>query len=245
MLESDAPRSGGLPSAKRPGLFQRIGYDQDLEAEALAHLEEMELDASRRAFSRLVRGLDLSGGAGDAATARQLLRDLLHEVNRRLHRTAGQQWLCQRNRVDLVERFAAESSGTDVREEFRGALRHLLKPFRAREPACHPLVRRARALIERSYERRISLSTVARDLGVSPNYLSRLFRRETGMTLTSYTQRVRLGHAVRLLAEESRSIAEIGYRVGYRTYRDFHRNFVKYQCASPMEVRRRLIRRPS
>jgi AraC-like DNA-binding protein len=60
------------------------------------------------------------------------------------------------------------------------------------------------------------------------------------MTLTSYIQRVRIGHARRLLADGRESISEIAYRVGYRNYRDFYRNFVKQENASPREVRARL-----
>ena len=41
----------------------------------------------------------------------------------------------------------------------------------------------------------------------------------------------------RLLADDSRSIAEIAYRVGYQNYRDFYRNFVKYEKASPRRAR--------
>ena len=53
----------------------------------------------------------------------------------------------------------------------------------------------------------------------------------------------RIGPGVaNLLADDRRSLAEIAYRVGYRNYRDFYRNFVKYENASPSQVQRRLIR---
>jgi YesN/AraC family two-component response regulator len=81
---------------------------------------------------------------------------------------------------------------------------------------------------------------VAQALAVSPNYLSRLIRRETGMTLTAHIQRTRLRRAKQLLAEEGRSISEIAYQVGYQNYRDFYRNFVKYEDTSPRQMRRRL-----
>ena len=77
-------------------------------------------------------------------------------------------------------------------------------------------------------------------LAVSPNYLSRLFRRETGLTLTTYIQHARLEQAKRLLADDDRSISEIAYQVGYQNYRDFYRNFVKYEKASPRHVRQTL-----
>jgi AraC-like DNA-binding protein len=114
------------------------------------------------------------------------------------------------------------------------------RPQRRSAQRINPLVARARDLIEQSYTRRISLSSVAGSLAVSPNYLSRLFRAETGVTLTAYVQRARLDRAKQLLAESGRTISEIAYQVGYQNYRDFYRNFVKYESVSPRQMRRRL-----
>ena len=51
---------------------------------------------------------------------------------------------------------------------------------------------------------------------------------------------MRLDHARLLLAIGGRSISEIAYLVGYQNYRDFYRNFVKYERASPRQARRKL-----
>ena len=81
-----------------------------------------------------------------------------------------------------------------------------------------------------------------RTLHVSPNYLSRVFRREAGVTLTAQIHHARLEHARLLLAAGDRSISEIAYLVGYQNYRDFYRNFVKYERASPRQARRSMSR---
>jgi two-component system response regulator YesN len=60
------------------------------------------------------------------------------------------------------------------------------------------------------------------------------------MTLTAYVHRVRLEHARMLLAAGDHTISEIAYLVGYQTYRDFYRNFVKYEQSSPRQARKRL-----
>ena len=51
--------------------------------------------------------------------------------------------------------------------------------------------------------------------------------------------RTRLEHARLLLAAGERSISEVAYLVGYQNYRDFYRNFVKYENVSPRQVQRR------
>lgn len=221
-------------------LYERIGFDPALEAAAYRLAAEMDLDGCRTALGRLADRLDL-----DVAGPRQreiglLLLDVLLQVARRLHRDSAADGAYLRLRASLVEQFAAYDDPEDARQAFLPALNRLLVSLRRGRSGTHPLVERARAYIDDNYHRRISLSAVAAHLHSSSNYLSRVFKREAGRTLTSYIHGVRLEHAMRLLATGERSISEIAYLVGYQNYRDFYRNFVKYKKASPRQIQRRL-----
>jgi AraC-like DNA-binding protein len=52
--------------------------------------------------------------------------------------------------------------------------------------------------------------------------------------------------AERLLLAGGRTVSEIAYLVGYQNYRDFHRNFVRFQRISPKKFRQARVaaRRP-
>jgi YesN/AraC family two-component response regulator len=223
-----------------PPLYGRIHYDVRLESRALSQLDRSDPRASRATFQTLIDRLDLSGADGSSTAVIQLLVDVLQEVNRRVHRGVRREAECQRHRMALIDSFASVQSASEARELFMPALDRLLRPLTKDRRAPHPLVQRAKSFIDQRYDGRLSLSRVAEALAISPNYLSRLFRKETGMTLTAYIQHARLEHAKRLLADDSRSIAEIAYRVGYQNYRDFYRNFVKYEKASPRRARQLL-----
>lgn len=225
-----------------PGVLRRLGYDPARESEAFAHLSRGDLDPCGKELWSLVRGLKAPTTEGDARAYAQLLHDVLQKLNRRVHRATDQQPLYQATRVRLIERFGRSGSPEQIRRIFRHELRRLATGEQRPASPTHRMAARAKAYIEANYEQRTSLSTVAERLHVSSNYLSRVFRRETGMTLTSYIQRVRIDHARRLLAEGRESISEIAYRVGYRNYRDFYRNFVKQENASPRQVREELSR---
>ena len=216
-----------------------LGFDTELEATAFRLLAELDIEGARAAFGRLAEGLELDDVGSRGRSAVALMLDVLLNVNRRLHRDGPRDSDYQRQRTDLVEEFVAYTSVLDARRAFLPALNRLLHPLAAPAPGPHPLVAKASALIEEGYQKRISRSTVASRLNVSPNYLSRLFRREAGMTLTAFVQRTRLEHARLLLAAGERSISEVAYLVGYQNYRDFYRNFVKYENVSPRQVRRR------
>ena len=222
-----------------PALFARLRFDSDLEAQALRQLAGLDVNGCRATFGRLVDQLDVAAPGVSAGEVSALLLDILHRVNRRLHRPPDGEAACRTHRADLIATFAGIADAERARQEFLPALARLLAVLQSPETA-HPLVEKAQTYIEENYQKRLSLSGIARTLHVSPNYLSRIFRRETGTTVTGRIHGVRLDHARLLLAIGGRSISEIAYLVGYQNYRDFYRNFVKYERASPRQARRKL-----
>lgn len=58
----------------------------------------------------------------------------------------------------------------------------------------------------------ITLQSVARDLYITTQYLSHVFKEEIGMGFSAYLTRVRLEHAAAMLAETSDSVTEYAFR---------------------------------
>lgn len=223
-----------------PDLYRRIRFDTRLESMAFRCLAELDLEGCRSGFARLIDSLDFGAAESRSREVILLLLDILQRVNRRLYRSSPDGAAYHENRAVLVAQFGAYEESEDARQGFATALNRLLAPLNAGAAQPHPLVEGARSYIDENYQRRISLSAVASHLHVSPNYLSRVFKKEAGVNLTSYIHNVRLEHAMILLAAGERSISEIAYLVGYQNYRDFYRNFVKYKHASPRQIQRRL-----
>ena len=226
------------------GFLERIGYRADLEEAGLRRLGELDVAGCRKALGDLAARLDVSQIGGGPTLVIQLLTDVLQRVNQRIHAPDADREEYLAWRVSTFERFADCRSAEEAQRRFLPALNSLLvvlQPDRSR----HRVVSRAMAFIETHHAGRLSLSLVARNLAVSPSYLSRAFRRDTGATLTSYVQRVRIERAVPLIAEDRHSLSEIAYRVGFQTYRDFYRNFVRWQHESPRQLRARITRHES
>jgi len=228
------------PKVRARAFFDRIGYDPDLEVVALDRLAELDLAGCRKSLGELISGVDPVRVDGDAEVLIQLLADVLHKVNERAHGRPASEGIYLANRLAIIDRFSACASVSEARSRFLPALNLLLAPLHGSRESHHPLAGRACAYIDGHYHRRLSLSQVAEQLAVSPSYLSRVFRRETGVTLTTYIQRARIERSLVLLARGASSISEIAYQVGYQNYRDFYRNFVKCEKASPRKVRSRL-----
>lgn len=83
---------------------------------------------------------------------------------------------------------------------------------------------------------KISIDSIARSLYVSPSYLSRVFKKETGMTIKTYINMRRIIKAKNLLLQGGR-ITDIFLECGFCDYSTFYRSFLKYAGLSPEEFK--------
>ena len=87
----------------------------------------------------------------------------------------------------------------------------------ATRPPGHPAVRQARAIARQRACEGLGAAELAREVGVSPEHLVRLFSRELGTTPGAYLRAERVAHAVQLLAHTGLSVAEIAHQSGFAT----------------------------
>jgi len=132
--------------------------------------------------------------------------------------------------------------GKVVRElEQREKLRKVDKWFpeegRA-EPTDHPEMNRIIAYVGRHYAEEITLKGMAEYIRMDASYVSDLFKKKTGSTLTHYVQNRRIQAAKMLLAETELTVSEIGRRVGFENDNYFIKIFKRWCGATPNEYRR-------
>jgi len=116
-------------------------------------------------------------------------------------------------------------------------LRDLARPQRLPEAPPRPrsLAERARLAIEEGYSTRISLNSIAQDLAVSKEHLSRIFKKKFGVTVTEYVHQVRIERAKELIRSGEAGLKQVCYETGYQSYNDFYRNFRKVTGVSPKD----------
>lgn len=71
----------------------------------------------------------------------------------------------------------------------------------------------------------ISLQALAKETGLHPSYLSTLFHREMGMTLTEYIRKQRIETAKNMLLDSEYSYAEIAALLAFSSQSHFTRVF--------------------
>ncbi|MCU6707431.1 AraC family transcriptional regulator [Paenibacillus sp. J5C_2022] len=91
--------------------------------------------------------------------------------------------------------------------------------------------------IEQHYADNIYLETIADEIGLSPKYVSRLFKETTGTSITQYISLVRISKAKELLAQTDMKVSEISERIGITSRTTFLRLFKKHESLSPLDYR--------
>ncbi len=85
----------------------------------------------------------------------------------------------------------------------------------------------------------INVAFLAERFGITPNYLSSLYRRQTGVKLTEYIQQIRLTHAEELLRQTNQKVQDIARQCGYEyNVGYFQQSFRKKHGMSPSEYRK-------
>jgi AraC-like DNA-binding protein len=84
----------------------------------------------------------------------------------------------------------------------------------------------------------VDLDRAARQVGLSSFHFLRLFARALGVTPHQYLVRSRLRRAARLLADDSRSVTEVAFEVGFGDLSNFVRTFHRAAGISPRAFRR-------
>jgi AraC family transcriptional regulator len=131
--------------------------------------------------------------------------------------------------MSLAARFAEVVSG---------------RPRKAPEPGGRDRRRMVQAALwmgEHSHEA-IDLEAAASQTGVSVFHFLRLFARVLGVTPHQYLVGARVRHAARLLADDTRSVTDVAFDVGFGDLSNFVRTFHRAAGMSPRAFRRAAVR---
>ncbi len=89
-----------------------------------------------------------------------------------------------------------------------------------------------------NYSKPLSLEGLAKSFYISPCYLSRQFKQNTGFKLTEYIQNTRIINAQFLLATTEQSVSDISMVCGFTSFSQFNRVFHQKSNCSPSEYRK-------
>lgn len=137
----------------------------------------------------------------------------------------------------IVDQFELSSDYTD---RIKDTFHHLLELFSDMiEKQHNPHIISTLTYIENNYgNANLSLLTIAEAIGISSNYLSRLFSDTMGIRLLDYLNKYRTKKSAEELVLTTKSITEIAECCGFTNARNYIRVFHKYYSMSPGQYRK-------
>ncbi len=88
-------------------------------------------------------------------------------------------------------------------------------------------------------EEKLTVASLAALIGYTPGYLSRKFREETGVSLSTYIKEQKLQYGALLLTTTFDDLSAIAERLGFCSRSHFSDSFHRFMGVSPSEYRRR------
>ena len=102
-----------------------------------------------------------------------------------------------------------------------------------------PPVMRAMAYMETNFRSNPSLEDVAKKVGFSTAYFSRLFSKQLGMSYTEYLDQIKIRHVQILLTRTNKTIMEIAEETGYCHGNYLNAQFKKHLGITPGQYRKK------
>lgn len=128
----------------------------------------------------------------------------------------------------------------DLNRALDTSMEHLHRQILAPTGRLSEHVNKGILCILKMYNQNISLEDIARLVGISPFYLSRLLKQELDQTFVEILTEVRITAALKLLRNTSKTIREISEEVGYLNTNYFYKVFKKQTGMTVGEIRRYL-----
>ena len=94
--------------------------------------------------------------------------------------------------------------------------------------------------IKEHYAENIDRNSIAEEFYVNPEYLGKIYKRETGKNLKDAVSEYRIQKAKELLSHPNIRIGEIAMEVGFDSFAYFSTLFKKYTGTTPNEYRKNL-----
>jgi YesN/AraC family two-component response regulator len=218
----------------RPPLSEEIGIEAQSAAlcKAIGHLRTEETEAEAAAFIRRLRELYVHPNLARLAAVRLITAVEQH------FRAAYKELQAAPFDSDQV---IMNHCGTldEIGEHIIHVCQSLIIALSEKDKDRHQhIARRIQDIIDRSYQKPLTVEDIAKEIFLSPNYIRTIFKDKTGRTILEAITERRMDRASELLADKSLKVHDIAALVGYENASYFCSVFHKHTGLTPNQYRK-------
>ncbi|MBW4084602.1 helix-turn-helix domain-containing protein [Paenibacillus sp. S150] len=220
---------------------KEIVYPKKLEDELSEAIKSHDRERSQAALSQVMNAL--SSEEYDHQEYQMSLVRLLMDLIRLLQDAGISHHLLKAGEDSLFEELLGMHSPRDIEAWFRSVIVYpaiqLLEE--RQETQFTSISEEVKQLIAEAFDTDLTLEKCSARLNYHPQYISRVFRQETGISFTDYLAQYRLGVAKKWLKDTDLTITEIAMKLKYNNPANFIRYFRKMEGITPGQYRTNLV----
>lgn len=115
---------------------------------------------------------------------------------------------------------------------------HFINMLRSKKDYIYsPLVNKTISFIKKNLDSKLSLDEISEHCNLHPNYISAIFSKEVGITITDFIQKERVEVIKTLLTESNISLKELSYIFNFNSQAHFSAFFKKKMGITPLKYR--------
>lgn len=200
-------------------------YPLEKEQKLVNCIKSGEFEKGKQLLDDIIRS-NFMNGTPTAEMTRYFMFDLASTVVKTVKEISAE---------EPVERLFGCETVAELQKEITQTLSKVCKRIQSRSGnRSYELSRSITEFVNSHYgDVNLNVAMIAEQLGITPSYMSKLFKEQTGETLPDYINKVRLEQAKMLLRDDKLNISEAAARVGYVNSNALIRSFKKYEGVTP------------
>ncbi|WP_240416009.1 helix-turn-helix domain-containing protein [Paenibacillus periandrae] len=200
-------------------------YPLEKEQKLVNCIKSGEFDKGKQLLDDIIRS-NFIDGTPTAEMTRYFMFDLASTVVKTVKEISA---------AEPVEKLFECETVAELQAEITNTLSSVCKHIQSKTGnRSYELSRSIIEFVNSHYEEvTLNIAMIAENLGITPSYMSKLFKEQTGETLPDYINKVRLEKAKVLLRDEKLNISDAAVKVGYLNSNALIRSFKKYEGVTP------------
>lgn len=175
----------------------------------------------------------------EMARIRERIYELLIMISRTAIDAGGDQAMLE----SYIKQFRTAQADMNTVEELclwlSRVVRSLIDNLFSNRVAKHSdLIYRTIQYMQLHYARKLTLDEISHNAHISPAYLSRIFKKETGCSIVDFLNQVRIEKSKELLADEKIRLIEVALQCGFESQSYFNRMFKQVCGITPQKYRK-------
>jgi YesN/AraC family two-component response regulator len=209
-------------------------YPLHVEQQLINLVKTGDYEKSKALIDEVV-DINVADASLSVSMAKFLMFDLISTMLKTIDEIGAGDKLEFMNKVNAVDRLTACETIKEMKVQIGDVLKQVCQSVQEeRKQESNQLSQQVAAYVREHYSSdSLNITMIGEAFQLTPSYLSKQFKAQTGEALLEFIGKTRIEEAKRLLSEEACSIMEVARRVGYADINTFNRVFKKYEGVTP------------